>query len=121
MHVIENATRKKTVRAALEIADTNFKRMRGLMFRDELVPMLFLFGYEGSFPIHSYFVKAEFDAVYIASGGRVSEVFRRIPPGTALVSPKEKSAYLLELPPEMTDRLCIEEGDVLRWRKLDER
>ena len=118
MHEIANAARKRRVKAELEIADTEFKRMRGLMFRDEIVPILFKFGFAGIFPIHSYFVKKEFDAVYLAAGGKVTELYRRIPPNTALVSPKKKSSFLLELPVDMTDALCIEEGDVLRWKKV---
>jgi len=117
MHEIENATKKKRVKAELEIADTDFKRMRGLMFRDEIVPILFIFGFDGIFSIHSYFVKKEFDAVYLADDGKVNEIFRKIPPNTALVRPEKKSSFLLELPVDMTDALCIEEGDVLRWKR----
>jgi len=121
MHEIINAKKKKRVKADLEIADSDFSRMRGLMFRDEIVPILFVFGYNGIFSIHSYFVKKEFDAVYLSANGAVSEVFRRIPPNTALVSPKKKSSFLLELPLKMTDKLCIEEGDVLRWKMIEKR
>jgi len=117
MHEIVNVGKKKRVRAALEIADTAAKRMRGLMFRGEIVPILFIFGFDGVFPIHSYFVKKEFDAAYIAADGTVTEIFRRIPPNTALVSPKRASSFLLELPVEMADALCIEVGDALRWKK----
>ena len=118
MHEIINAKKKKRVTAGLEIADSDFSRMRGLMFRDEIVPILFVFGYNGIFSIHSYFVKKEFDAVYLSANGTVNEIFRRIPPNTAIVSPKKKSSFLLELPVETTDQLCIEEGDVLRWKRL---
>ena len=117
MQEIENVTKKKRVKADLEIADTNFKRVRGLMFRDEIIPILFIFGYDGIFSIHSYFVKKEFDAVYLSADCMVNEIYRRIPPNTALVSPKKKSSFLLELPVKTTDALCIEEGDVLRWKK----
>ena len=121
MYEIANVTKKKRVKAGLEIADTDFKRVRGLMFRNEIVPILFVFGYDGIFSIHSYFVKKEFDAVYLAKDGRVNEVYRRIPPNIALVLPKKKSSFLLELPVKMTDALCIEEGDVLRWKRLEKR
>jgi len=118
MYEITNVARKKRVKADLEIADTSFKRTRGLMFRDEIVPILFVFGYDGVFSIHSYFVKKEFDAVYLAADGKATEIYRHIPPNTALVSPKKKSTFLLEMPVEMTDKLCIEEGDVLRWKRI---
>ena len=118
MHIITNITKKKSIKADLEIADTAAKRVRGLMFRDEIIPILFIFGYDGIFSIHSYFVKKEFDAVYLSAEGAVREIYRRIPPNTALVSPKKKSSFLLELPVKMTDALCVKEGDVLRWKRL---
>lgn len=120
-HEIANSAKKKSISAELEIADSEFSRMRGLMFRDEIVPILFVFGFDGIFPIHSYFVKGEFDAVYLSRDGRVNEIYRSIAPNTALVSPKKKSSFLLELPPGMAKLLCIEEGDVLRWKPIDGR
>ena len=120
MHTITNVKKKKSIDADLETADTDFARMRGLMFRNEIVPILFVFGYDGIFSIHSYFVKKEFDAVYLSADGAVNEIYRRVPPNTALVRPKKKSSFLLELPVKMTDALCIEEGDVLRWKRLGE-
>lgn len=115
---LSNLSKKKSASISLEIADTDLARMRGLMFRDRIIPMLFVFGSPGKFPIHSNFVIAEFDAVYVSEGGRVNEIFREIPPGTKLISPKKDSLYLLELPPELTDRLSISEGDMLEWKEL---
>ena len=115
---LSNVSRKKTARIPLEIADTEFSRMRGLMFRKKTVPILFIFGFEGKFPIHSHFVAEEFDAVYVSQDGIVNEVFRKIPPNTNLVSPKKDSSYLLELPVRLTDRLLIRAGDRLEWKKM---
>ena len=115
---ISNLSRKKSAKISLEIADDDFSRMRGLMFREKIIPILFIFGREGRFPIHSHFVVAEFDAIYLAPDGTVKEVFRKIPPNTNLVSPKKNSSYLLELPVEMTDRLKIEIGDRLEWKEI---
>lgn len=114
-----NPTKGKSLAICMEIADTEMERMRGLMFRKKIVPILFVFGYEGIFPIHSYFVVDIFDAIYVAKDGTVNEIYRRIPPSTALVKPKKNSTYLLELPCDMTDRLKIEEGDKLKWKNID--
>jgi uncharacterized membrane protein (UPF0127 family) len=114
---LSNLTKKKSEVILLEIADNDFARMRGLMFRDRIVPILFVFGYEGKFPIHSHFVKDVFDAVYVSKEGRVVEVFRRIPPNTNIVSPKKDASFLVELPCDITDRLGIDEGDLVRWTK----
>jgi uncharacterized membrane protein (UPF0127 family) len=112
---LSNATKKKFVSADIELALDEFSRMRGLMFREKLIPMLFIFDSEGIFPIHSYFVKGKFDAIYLSSSRVVTEIFRSIPPSTPLVTPKKKAKYLLELPPEMTRKLAIEEGNKMDW------
>lgn len=116
---LSNLTKSRSEKISLEIANDSFSQMRGLMFRDRIVPMLFIFGSSGIFPIHSHFVKAEFDAVYVGKEGVVNEVYRKIPPDTPLVQPKKNSSYLLELPVDLTDRLAIEEGDAVGWKRLD--
>jgi uncharacterized membrane protein (UPF0127 family) len=118
-YVVSNLSRKKSARLRLEIADNDFSRMRGLMFREKIVPILFIFGREGLFPIHSHFVAAPFDAVYVSQQGIVTEIFRKIPPNTNLVSPKKDASYLIELPPEDTGRLAIRTGDKLEWRRTE--
>ncbi len=117
-HLLSNLSKKKSEKIRMETADTAFERMRGLMFREKIIPILFVFDSDGIYPIHSNFVKAPFDAVYLSSDGEALEIFRRIPPNTSLVMPKKKARYLLELPMELTDRLKIEEGDRMEWKKI---
>jgi len=114
---LANLSKGRSVEIRMEIADTELARMRGLMFRPKVVPMLFVFGYTGLFPIHSHFVPAKFDAIYLSQDGRVVEVFREILPGRNRIAPTKEAAFLLELPPEITDRLGIEEGDRVQWTK----
>lgn len=114
---LSNVSKNKSADIVMEIADNDFSRMRGLMFRPAVVPILFVFGSPGIFPIHSHLVPAEFDAVYVSQEGKVVEVFRRIPPGKDRIMPTKAASYLLELPPEMTDELGIGVGDYLEWKK----
>ena len=115
---LSNLSKNKTANISLEIADNDFSRMRGLMFRDKVVPILFVFGYSGIFPIHSHFCPGEFDAVYLSQDGSVVEMFRKIPQGLDRITPARLGTFLLELPPQITDRLKISEGDNLEWKKL---
>jgi len=117
-YTISNSSNGKSVKVYMEIASDDFSRMRGLMFRDRIIPILFTFGGPGLFPIHSHFVKYEFDAVYLSPEGRVVEVFRKVPPNTNLVSPTKVAGYLLELPVDVFDELKIGEGDSLAWKEL---
>lgn len=113
---LSNLTRKKSADIELEVADSDISRMRGLMFRKKVVPILFVFGFRGLFPIHSHFCPGEFDAVYVEQGGKVAEIFRRVPVGLDRISPTKQASFLLELPPEVTDRLGIRKGDRLEWK-----
>jgi len=115
---ISNKSKLARADTHMEIADSDFYRMRGLMFRDRIIAMLFVFNSDGIYPIHSNFVAAPFDAVYLSSEGKVTEIVRKIPPGTQLVVPKKPARYLLELPPEIFDSLSIEVGDEITWKKL---
>lgn len=117
-YAITNEGKGESVKAYMEIANTEFSRMRGLMFRDRIIPILFEFNSTGTYPIHSNFVKAEFDAVYLSEGGEVVEIFRKIPPSTQFISPQKPARYLLELPVETFDALSIEVGDKISWKKL---
>lgn len=118
---ISNATKKKSANTYMEIAADSLSRTRGLMFRGRIIPILFIFDSPGNYPIHSHFVKSEFDAVYLSQEGRVAEIFRKVPPNTNIVSPKKEAAYLLELPPEIFDKLQIEGGDLLVWKETGKR
>lgn len=112
---VSNLSRKKSISASVEIADNEVSRMRGLMFREKIVPILFIFDSEGIFPIHSYFVKGEFDAIYLSSNRTITEIFAKIPPNTPLVTPKKKARYLIELPPSASKKLRIAVGDKMDW------
>lgn len=115
---LANLSKKKSEKISMEVADNNFSRMRGLMFRKKVIPILFIFDSENVYPIHSQFVPAPFDAIYISTDGTVVEAIRHIPPNQAIIRPEKRALYLLELPPEITDLLQIEAGDHLEWKNI---
>ena len=120
-YAISNASKGKSVATYMEIANTEFSRMRGLMFRDRIIAILFVFNSTGTYPIHSNFVAAPFDAVYLSENGTVVEIFRKIPPATQLVTPQKPARYLLELPTDTFDSLSIQVGDELVWKKISDK
>jgi len=42
-YLISNVSKGKSQKAYMEVADSDFARMRGLMFRDRIIPILFIF------------------------------------------------------------------------------
>ncbi|MEM4348452.1 MAG: DUF192 domain-containing protein [Candidatus Anstonellaceae archaeon] len=113
-YIVSNLSKKIHLKMKMEVAKTRLQQMRGLMFRKEIIPMLFIFESEGKHPIHSFFVPACFDAIYLSKEFVVREIFRRIQPNTLLICPSENAKFLLELPCKLSSRLKIEVGDVLR-------
>jgi uncharacterized membrane protein (UPF0127 family) len=94
MMLLRNARSKKELEC--ETAFTFFEKVRGLMFRKKIVPILFDFGTEATHGIHSFFVCAPFYAVYLSNSGEVIEKFP-VRPNEAYRCNSSPARYLLEL------------------------
>lgn len=92
--IVENKRNGRKV-CCLEAASF-LQKVRGLMGRKKVVPILFDFFREGSHPIHSFFVPGPFFAVYISSAMEVVDKFR-VSRFELLRKNKEPARYLLEL------------------------
>ncbi len=98
----------------LEVCKTSFERARGLMFRPNIVNLLFVFEREEVYPIHSFFVFGEFDAVYVGSDLHITEIYPRIKPWS-FIYPKKKSSYLIELKSGLSEASGLTEGMLVRF------
>jgi len=113
--VLLNVSKKTSTKLKIKIAADYFSKARGLMFRKKIVPILFLFKKEDIYPIHSFFVNFEFDAIYLSKNKKVTEMFLKIRPNS-LIFPCKKAYYLLELPASVVDKLKISQKDKLDWK-----
>ncbi len=98
------------------LTESFFDRASGLMFKRNVVPLVFDFGREGTRAnaIHSFFCPV-FDAVFLDSQKRVSCVFRKVRPGIALLAPSRESRFLIELPAGESTKVRV--GDKIGWRE----
>jgi hypothetical protein len=83
-----------------ELADTTFKKARGLMLRRKLdKALVFLLDRETKIgaAIHSYFVIFSFDIIWLDAGKRIVDM-RTVRPFRLIEMPKEKAKYFIELP-----------------------
>ncbi len=112
--LIQNASRKTSIRAPFERADTVNSRFRGLMFRKAPLAILFSFDWTDCHSIHSLFVPFDFDAVYLDEQMKVTEVFSRIHPFIPLLTPTIPARHLLELPPGEAEKLKLQKGDLVK-------
>jgi len=101
-----------------ELADSFFKRLRGLMFRPRAgKPVIFIFPKESisSASIHSFFVFFEFDAVYLDKEKRVVQVFERVKPFTFFLAPEKPAKYLVEAKAGWASENTVRPGERIEW------
>jgi len=97
-----------------ELADTLFKRARGLMFRRNIEkPLLFILPAESRelSSIHSFFVFFPFDAVFLNSKGVVVDIKENIKPFRLRITPKKPAKYIIEMNGGEAERRGISIGD----------
>ncbi len=73
--------------------------------------IFFVFSKEGYHPIHSYFVKFPFHAIYLNENMEIVDSYY-VQPNTSLVKNRKPAKYLLELceekAPKIGDVLCLD-------------
>jgi len=80
-----------------------YSKLRGLMFRKDLNPLLFIFKRPTRMSIHSFFVKRKFLAIWSLKN-KVIDV-KIIEPYTLSVRPKKEFDMLLEIPFESNEEI----------------
>jgi uncharacterized membrane protein (UPF0127 family) len=77
-----------------EMCDTILKKARGLMFRKNPKPLLFIFNKEKNLPIHSFFCKP-FTAIWLDKNMNSTRVIDAVP---NKLNYSGNGKYLLEIP-----------------------
>ncbi len=116
---LENKTRGTKIADKVELANTFWKRFRGLMLRRKFKKgnaMLFEFDHTGRFGIHMFFVRFPIDLVYLDSNFKVVETRAGIKPWKTYM-PKAGANYLVELPKGTISRTKTKIGDEFRLEK----
>lgn len=113
-----NKTKNLKVMDKVKVADTHWKRMKGLMFGNKsefdyaLVFDLERNAHKGA-SVHMLFVFFPIDIVYLDSEKHVVDIVKSLKPFTPNYTPKKRSRYFIEVPEGAGSG--IEIGDVLEW------
>jgi uncharacterized membrane protein (UPF0127 family) len=120
--VLESGGKSLTVQ--VELADTDAKRERGLMFRKELRDgqgMLFLFDEEGE---HTFWMKdtlIPLDLIFVDASGRVTGIIAQARPLTLQPRSGGPSRMVLEVPGGWAAAHGVRVGDRMRVEGLGEK
>lgn len=118
MSAIKSVSRNKTLWPEFEIADTPFKRFRGIMFCKKIeMPLVFVLPSESKTraTIHSFFCLMPFDAVFLDAEKRVVDVKEDITPWRPWIAPERPAKYIIECAAGEAARLKIFGGEQLEF------
>ncbi len=107
------------------MADTTFKRIIGLMYRDKMEQeecMLFVFGTESKYGIWMHNMLFNIDIVWVDRHMRIVDLKKNLVPckyilGCKTYKPKHKSKFVVEFNSGTADRCKIRVGNTLKLVK----
>lgn len=113
-----NKTRKKKIIAQVRIADSEFKRFKGLMLESKKrfnYALVFPLGEPGRLraSIHMLFVFFPIDVLWLDARKRVVDKREALAPFVLNATPKKAAAFIVELPRGKAEKTEI--NDLLGW------
>lgn len=110
-------------RFSIEIADDDYQRSAGLMFRtrmDDDHGMLFVFDKERRLTFWMKNTPMPLDLIFIGSDGRIVGILNGEPYSLAPIGPKAPAQFVLELKAGTADKAGIADGDLVRHPRIDQ-
>jgi hypothetical protein len=109
----------------VQIADTDPRRIRGLMFKDQLPydqGMIFVFNEPGLYSLWMLNMQFSLDMIWFDQDGKVVHIEKDIPPCKTVVEisacqsiiPSDKAVYVLEVTSGFIDQNNITEDSILK-------
>ncbi|WP_297091226.1 DUF192 domain-containing protein [Thermococcus sp.] len=111
-----NETKGRVWHGPVRMADTFFKRFRGLMLvRNINYALVFVLPAEtkANASIHMFFMLDDIDVIWLDSSRRVVDF--RTAKKWRLYTPKKAAKYIIEGPVGITGVLEVEDGDLINW------
>lgn len=120
--MIINETKGRTWHGRVELADSFFKRFRGLMLvRNVNYTLVFVLPAEtrANASIHTLFMLTDIDVIWLDSARRVVD-FKRAKKWRLYV-PQNSAKYIIEGPVGLIRALDVEEDDLISWYVPEEK
>lgn len=117
--LLVNKNTGKVLADEVEVMDSFWSRLRGLMFRlsfEDGEALLFEFPEPRKFRVHTFFVFFPIDLAYLNGNLEVLETEGELSPWR-VYSPDSKARFLIELPKGTISELEVEVGDELEFRE----
>ena len=120
--MLVNETKERTWHGPVKLADSFFKRFRGLMLiRNVSYALVFVLPAEtkANASIHMFFMLSDIDVIWLDSARRVVDF--KTAKKWRLYTPKKAAKYIIEGPVGLIRTLEVEEGDLISWTPSEEK
>ncbi len=120
--MITNETKGRVWHGPVRMADTFFKRFRGLMLtRNVSHALVFVLPAEtrANASIHMFFMLSDIDVIWLDSARRVVDF--KTAKKWRLYTPKKAANYIIEGPVGLIKALEVEDGDLIDWSPTEEK
>jgi len=112
--MISNASKNTVIARNSKTCSFFWQKIRGLMFRSRIIPLIFPFRRERKIRLHSFFVRHPFDIVLIDKNSVVVELSRGFK--KRFFTSKKKAKTVLELPDGSIESSRTEIGDSITFK-----
>lgn len=113
---IINRTRDVVLAESFEECATFWQQLRGMMFRKDIVPLVFRFPKEQTVDLHSFFCPGPMDLLFLDETWEVVEIHSEWQPRSKYKN-RYPAMFLLELPPGTVWKSNTQVGDVVQILK----
>ncbi|AMQ19341.1 DUF192 domain-containing protein [Thermococcus peptonophilus] len=120
--MIINETKGRVWHGSVYLADTFFRRFRGLMLvRNVNYALVFVLPAETRInaSIHMFFMMSDIDVIWLDSSRRIVDF--KTARKWRIYAPKKAAKYVIEGPVGLIKALSVEEGDLINWMPTEER
>jgi uncharacterized membrane protein (UPF0127 family) len=115
--LLVNRVTRKVLADKVELADTFWRRFRGLMFRRNFKGEALIFELKSRRQsIHTFFLRFSIDVIFLSSNFFVIEICQRLKPWQ-IHRPKVDASYIVELPAGTISSTNVKIGHKLALRK----
>ncbi|WP_456365841.1 DUF192 domain-containing protein [Thermococcus sp.] len=120
--MITNETKGRVWHGRVKLADSFFKRFRGLMLtRNVNYALVFVLPAEtkANASIHMFFMLSDIDVIWLDSTRKVVDF--KTAKKWRLYAPRKPAKYIIEGPVGLIRALDVEEGDLIDWSPTEEK
>ncbi|MBW2973124.1 DUF192 domain-containing protein [Candidatus Woesearchaeota archaeon] len=113
--MIRNITKKTEIAKDFKKCRSILSKAFGLMLKNNITPLVFMFKKEKSIPIHTLLVRKPIDLIYLNRQMKVVDLKESLLP-YRFYTPKRRAMFVLELPAGFISRSRTSIGDLVNFK-----